>query len=296
MKTLSVVTEQDAPALIAKFQQDPGLALAYGRTNVFAIMQDRNLTSPAKQERVRRYIEAFMSLQVKLDRVAFPPSDTINEGVPGYIPDGLSDMGSDSRVDAGRTREKIRINKERIFAQAKQLFEEIYSLDITGKEPGAMKRYIASRVAHFVYTKMPYDSQNRDPFRWAQGKSVPVHQAMDERLAVCRHHALYTQVLLQAFGLHGQLLKCSVDFGQGSAGPHVANLVRADSAWYILDATNPDIEVGGENTFLKPIPETDIDINRKNYEWVVPHGKNGKYIYRPRNNMFYRIRDNRQPT
>ena len=51
--------------------------------------------------------------------MAFPPNPgQVKKGVPDYIPDGLSDMGSDDEVNpAARSREKIRIDKQKIFEQ-----------------------------------------------------------------------------------------------------------------------------------------------------------------------------------
>ncbi len=104
---------------------------------------------------------------------------------------------------------------------------------------------------------------------------------------------MYSQVLLQAFGLTTRLLKCDVDLA-GTKGRHVANLVRVNGEWFIVDSTNPDVDSGDINTmFLKPIGHGDIDTTRKNYTWKVPHGDPINvltFTYTSHNEMYSRIK------
>lgn len=284
----------DFAPLVTKFKDDPKEMLAFGRDNVFEIMRDRSLPLEERRERVKRYVDAFLDLQLKLDVAAFPETDKIAAGVPEYIPDGLSDMGSDSNPNPNdRIREKIRVDKEKIFEQSKELFYEVFSLDTTGLDSTEMKKYMAKRVAAYVYNSMAYDYANQDPFANARGGSVPLDEAKEKNLATCRHHAMYSQVLLQAFGLTTRLLKCDVDLA-GTKGRHVANLVRVNGEWFIVDSTNPDVDSGDINTmFLKPIGHGDIDTTRKNYTWKVPHGDPINvltFTYTSHNEMYSRIK------
>jgi hypothetical protein len=297
-RTIPSLPDRDFTSLVNKFKSDPKEMLAFGRENIFGIMRDRSLPLQERQERVKRYVDAFLALQLKLDVAAFPETDAVSTGVPEYIPDGLSDMGSDPNPDPNdRSREKIRVGKEKMFKQSKELFYEIFSLDTTGRDSTEMKKYIAKRVAAYVYNSMAYDYANQDPFASAQGGSIPLNAAMEKKLAVCRHHAMYSQVLLQAFGLTTRLLKCDVDLA-GTKGRHVANLVRVNGEWFIMDSTNPDIASGDLNTmFLKPIGSGDIDTTRKDYTWRIPRGNpKGKqlyFTYKSHNKMYSRIkRDN----
>ncbi len=286
---------QESEAL-ATFRQDPVFAIATMRNNVMAVALEQRLSPLERKQRLRRYLDAFLSTQLKLDHVAFAPNDTVQQGVPDYIPDGLSDMGSENNPE-WRTgeREKIRVNKAEIFRHARPLFEEILATDTIGWPEGAFKIWVAKRVAHFVYTEMPYDYDNESRFAQAQGHSVSLVNLEADRLAQCRHHALYTQVLLQAFGITSRLLKCDVDFDDArGVVPHVANLVRVNYQWHLLDSTNPDSKDGVGEIFMPTLSEKDIDTNHSNYQWQFRR-KNGKlWQYRSRNNMYYRIRDNRR--
>jgi transglutaminase-like putative cysteine protease len=142
---------------------------------------------------------------------------------------------------------------------------------------------------------MPYDYQKINPYP-NLGKSVLITEPFDRKLAVCRHHALYTQVLLQSFGITSRLLKCNLGVGQEKGEPHACNLVRVNGKWSILDATNPEVNKGVGEVFLTPIPGTDIDTNKYNYTWQV-QCKKGQDIrtYQSRHNMFYKYTGNNKP-
>ena len=106
------------PALTERFRQDPKDAIGTARLNLFAISKDPNLPENERAARIERYVRAYLDLQIKLDTAAFPDVDQPQRGVPAYIPEGLIDMGSDSRTDpAVRGREMLRVNKKEIFRQ-----------------------------------------------------------------------------------------------------------------------------------------------------------------------------------
>lgn len=291
--------DSEIAELVEKFRKDPKDCLAYARLNLFALQKDSKASRIEIQDRTSRYIDAFAKLQIKLDRMAFPPSKTIHKRVPKYIPDGLTDMGGDDELDPKlRGREKIRVDKRKIFEQAKKLLQEIYSMDISRlnlenpQDLAKLKKYIIERIAHFVYSEMPYDYKNMNPAPDPE-RSVGVDEFFKQRLAVCRHHALYTQVLMQMFGLTSRLLKCDLQFGSTNAGPHACNLVRINTEWHLLDVTNPDSDHGRGEIFMRPIPEKDIDLNTRTYRWELQRKQYGrKDIYTNTNNMHFRVNDN----
>jgi len=112
-------------------------------------------------------------------------------------------------------------------------------------------------------------------------------------MAVCRHQALYVQVLLQSLGLTSQLLKCNLD-----GYSHVANLLRIDNKWHVLDVTNPEKgEDGKLKVFIRQIPEIENPYKDDlEHKWQFPAKKKdgtiGSRVYQLRRNMFYRIMDN----
>ena len=266
--------------LVKNFRRDQKDILACLRKNMSNIMADTHLNWSERVDRLERYLPDYFEFMCILDREAFPSSgNRVFYYVPTYIPDNLSDMGSDPNVVTeyrGR-REKIHIKKMEIFTQAVSLFRKIWGNRMEGKKE------IVLNVAYWVYTELPYD------YKWLGGRFSPLSIPLDAfkgpvPSAVCRHQALYTQVLNQSFGLTSRLLKCDMD-----GEPHASNLVRLDHQWHLLDVTNPILINGNPQICLLPIPERDIDLNKNTYVWRVIHD-NGTRIYTSRKNMFFRIK------
>lgn len=290
--------ENDLKMLTRKFQSDPKTCLAFARENLLAISTDKRMSQQEKLDRIKRYVDSCLDLIIKLDTAAFPSSQEIKSGVPEYIPDGLVDMGSDSTPDAAkRSREKIVVDKRKIYSQSKELFYDIFSRDLKRLNNDQLKNYFILRIASYVHEKMPYDYENRI----LEGNSIPLDRIYDKKLSQCRHHALYAQVLMQTLGLTSRLMKCDVKFSSDSSfGPHGANLIRNNYDWYLLDVTNPDrkkdpADPGGigmtYEIFLKKLNEKSIDLNSRKYAWDFKRNNGSIYSYRTRNNMYYYIKD-----
>lgn len=128
------------------------------------------------------------------------------------------------------------------------------------------------------------------------GHSVALSTTGEHKLMVCRHHALVTQTLLQAFGIESRLMKSNVTFDQKkepALEPHANNLVRIGNKWYLLDATAPEpLPNGKSKVFMKDIPERSVNLNAQTYMWRLQETDGSTRIYRSRSNMNYRIRDN----
>jgi len=281
-KTLNkLLKPEEFPAVLAQYKKDPTSFSAFCRFNIFNLQKDKQLSPEEKRERLERYIDNYFTLICKIDAEAYKHNTTnIYNYVPTYLPDGLSDMGSDHNTsDSQRTgREKISIEKRKILEQARDLFIKIFEEGISKKKD------IVIEVANWVHKNLPYDHKNRAD-QLGRG-SIRIHKLHDapEAIAVCRHHAIYTQVLNQTLGITSRLLKCNLD-GQA----HSCNLVRIDNVWYLLDVTNHIKITGKEYICLVPIEEKEIDLNTNEYHWEVASGKRTR-TYDSRNNMYFRIK------
>lgn len=283
---------KDDEAVIAAFRQSPKDFLADCRANLMRMGKDQNLQPARREKRQHRYIDNYLDMIVKLDRAAFQPSSVVQKGIPEYIPDGLSDMGSSEETDPDlRSREKIRVDKKQIFDQTRSLFYKLLSLDPDASST-SVKTEMVQEVARYVNEQMHYDYKGeavQDP-----DMSVNLGHFMKKQLAVCRHHALVTQVLLQSLGLTSRLMKSNVSFDGDRAGAHANNLVRINNRWFLLDSTNPEhSRTSGETVFLKPVPQLHIDLNANKYKWEFQTGSHTR-TYTSRSNMNYRIRDNQK--
>lgn len=290
-RVVQSLSDSDWPALVNKFRSDPKDAIATARLNIFSIQQDTKLPEPDRTARIERYVRAFLDLQTKLDIAAFPNFDTPQRGVPVYIPHGLIDMGSDPSQDPKlRSREMLRVDKPRVFAQTTMNFVRYFSTPNEDSSGDAAKLTAIKGVAALVYNAMPYDASSAAAYAAAK-EVVGVHEAFTERLALCRHHALYTQVMLQALGITSRVFKCDVDTGKGTFEPHAANLVRINGKWHILDATNPDSKQGVGEIFMIPMNETSVDPGALNGRvWSSQRNDGRTWKYRSRDDMYYTIR------
>ncbi len=277
-------------ALAEKYRKDPKHCLAHVRQNLHAIAGDARLSPTDRRERLERYLDAAFSLMITLDHVAFPPDPegVVRSGVPTYVPDGLSDMGRDPKLDRFRgDRERIRVDKPAIFRQCRAILLSIL-------EKQCSKREAVERVARFVYERVRYDTNDDHNLgARANGATVLLADIIAAAEGVCRHQALVAQTLLQALGITCRLMKCRMD-----GVPHSCNLVRIDGSWYIFDSTNPfrNADRSFMQACLLPIPQRDVDTQAQNYRWEYPGPDERTGMKRPTlrtyestNEMFSRI-------
>lgn len=279
-------------ALQAAFRIDPKTCQAFARDNLQKIITDTRSGGDLKKNRLERYLEEYFDLIVKLDNVNYPPKpNVIGRGIPEYIPDGLTDMGSNPSLDNNlRTRERLKVNKKVTYRQNLDFFKRVFSRPTPKEDMFVM-------LAEYEYDTMPYDHQ--DLAFPDYGGTVMIHQYRKVGLAQCRHHAFETQVLAQALGLTSRLAKVDMYVGYGNSAPlrylgrHAINLGRVDHQWYVIDVTNPDHKPYGRVVFMKPIDEWDIDLNANTYDWQFPTGR-GSVRYQTHHTMYYRITANRK--
>ena len=294
------IGDEELESLRKQFEKDPKTPQAIARNNLIAIARDKRLGESERRQRLERYLLAYTDLIVKLDKSIFPETPdgaAPQEGVPEYLPDGLSDMGSDPSIDPRyRSREKIRIMKKEITSEMMpELLDMLMKLGESelypekGDHNERIKQYIVTYISSVVRNKLKYDFKGEAKI--PKGGSVRADEIFKGGLGVCRHHAIYGQVLFQMMGITSRLLKCDVDFGD-TKGPHGSGIVRINHKLYLIDITNPEKVPSKEQAtvFLKPIPDKDISAIPDGREWKF-NPKDGKARkYKKRSNMYFRIR------
>lgn len=294
------VRPEELEAFLQNFLDNPKQALAAIRINLINIVKDKSIPLEQRKDRLERYLRAFLEIIPKLDQYTFPSGDDseVLEGVPTYIPDGLSDMGSDNNLNAeGRSREKIRVDKKRSFQKIfDSLFDALWQLGNMDIDPSSSsaKIFLAKHVMAAVYHDMQYD--HGDKAILPRDRSIRVDEFVkaESPVSVCRHIAMETQIRFQALGLESRLLKCMMN-----GEPHVANLLRVNGQWYLVDSTNPELDPNNPDVgkvYARPIELTDEPNQTWNLDRYtkVSNGKlvNKPVIYTSRNNMYYRILSN----
>jgi hypothetical protein len=276
-KTIS--STSDYNALISRFKSDPYVLLE----SMARAMRVIGSTSP---QMVSKYIDDFFQFQLILDSEVFSSSgSSVFRGILNYIPDNFSDLGSDNNLDpSARDREKIRVDKRKIFSQSKELFVKLFSM-------GESKLInVINEIAFFVNKNLAYDRINFG--NNLGGFSIPLHFGFGKSVSVCRHQALYAAVLLQAVGIPVRLLKCKMvwnENGKQKSGSHVANLVMYNGIWCLLDVTNYSRTNGVTHMRFASTGHAHVDLNTKVFSFIV-ESDGAKIEYVTRNNSYYRIR------
>ncbi len=287
IKTLkkTLQSEKENGDLLATFRQDPKDTLAYCRQALQQIANDTKLPQALRFDRTKRYVKQYLDLILKLDADWFSHSaTTVHKGIPDYVPDWFVDMWADKRLDTDdrHGREKIIVNKRIMFQDASSVLYDILM------HPSLSKKNIVDKLYYYI-AKKPYSHSVANRWLWAW--SIRLHDIDNNDEMVCRHKALLFQVLAQACGITSKLLKCHVQFRNNNPWAHVANLIRVEHKWYLVDVTNAINWLDWNMRYaITPIPEKDIDLNKQNYQWTVDKNIIIPRKYTSRNNMYYQVR------
>lgn len=240
--------------LVDEFRQDPKEALAWARESLLSIQDDARLTAGERERRLGRYLDAYLSLTLKLDHAAFPPTvaGEVRQGVPGYIPDGFADLGRERTLDAAlRDREMISVDKRTMFERYRPVLKAIFTRDYSEFSSNAKKQDMFRTLAQAVYFQIPHTGVDKP----LGGGKVNLGTLPE---GVCRHQALTFQVLAQAVGLTSRMLKNELTFNGKYLGNHASNMIRINHRWFAFDVTNPDYVVeNGKNVWRPGVVRAD---------------------------------------
>ncbi len=229
-------------------------------------LKNKRIPHEQKAELFPAYLDLLLTSTLQYDQRNFPPSDKIYRGTPPYLPDQYHYMGPDPEVDPKKRRgEMIIIDKRKILGGSHHLFWQIFH---EGEISTRRKvEIIADDIDWTIFSER------------ANGETscsgvVGLHDYIGiSKTAQCRHLALYAQIMFQTMGIESQYVPADIiceDTGQ-TAG-HACNLVRIDNGWFLLSANRPSrlrtSDVPASNRILlSPIPEQEIEINKRTYTW-----------------------------
>ncbi|HVW22878.1 MAG TPA: EDR1-related protein [Candidatus Saccharimonadales bacterium] len=240
------LNQEQYDMLVENFGKDPKESLAWARESLLAIASDERLTPQEREEHLDSHLDAYLSLTLKLDHDAFPPTKDgeVGEGVVDYVPDGFSDMGRQKSLDPSkRDREMLHVDKKALFDLYRPTLKALFSKDYSGLSSEQKKKAMMSFLAKSVYFDLL--RTNGEAAKNMGGGTVELANVSE---GVCRHQALAFQVLAQAAGLKTGIIKSDAQFGDRNPEPHSSNIVRVDGKWFLLDVTNPDgVDLENEN-------------------------------------------------
>lgn len=237
------------------------------------------------QDDLEEYLKVGIALNILLDRLVYPSqksSDPALEGWPPqkYFPDGFSFLSYNKDTDRSHTHpsgEKIRVDKQGLIdaipqaeflSFVKKLITLVQSLPKSDTGVPIINdidnlKMIYQHISDFI--QFAYTAKStKESIKPLSTQSVLLNEYLKNPTeAVCRHKELLAQVLLQMFGLPGEVIDCHLYIRDGLRGNHLATLLRTEKSKYLIDFTNPDNDTN-KTVFVERIKddvEPDRDIN-----------------------------------
>lgn len=246
MDKCDALTPAEQHQLVEIFLRDPKDVLAVGRQNLISIMRDERLKQAERVDRLARYLQEFVDLNVVLDNLAFPPDQVVHSGVPEYIRDQLRDLGRDPEPDPRKRtgREIMAVDKKNLYkdetlrAFLMDLYTRIGQTQLAA-DSTKVKQAVVMEIAKFVHTILPYDHRRLGYHDEQHFRSIHADEVVRQRLGVCRHHAFITQQIYQLMGMTSRLIKCNYWHDGRNLGAHGCNAFRINGNWHLQDVTNP---------------------------------------------------------
>jgi hypothetical protein len=188
------------------------------------------ISEPARKE---RYVRAAVDLEILMDRQSRTgPTDRVYQGIPGYLMNGYTDMGSVSSVTERNGREKIKVDKEhvrgRLVACKRRRVTTGAVEDLLAQYYGAVRRDIKFNERGVDKLLQEYGDQ-----------SIALSKYLDMGLGVCRHLSIFYQLYLQEAGIESRLVKGDLKFYVFS-GRHAWNLAQVGKRVALVDVTHPN--------------------------------------------------------
>jgi hypothetical protein len=182
--------------------------------------------------RIGRYLEAAVDLEALMDRgtLGAPPGRVLS-GIPDYIMDGYTDMGSNASPTVRRGREKIRVDKERL----KPWLVRSRWHALAQPAPAELLATFYDAVRRSVRYDEPRVRGLSDD--WAE-TSVNLSLFLDDGIGLCRHMSLLYQLCLQEAAIPARVVKGSLRV-YGIEGRHAWNLAWVGGRVALVDVTLP---------------------------------------------------------
>jgi hypothetical protein len=229
----------------------------------------RLIQEPLRRE---RYVRAAVELEILMDQQIWSNGDgRVYRGIPSYLMNGYTDMGTmpSSTVRAGR--EKIKVDKKEIFERLVQCKREAIALEAAGMETLA-------RFYEVVRGDIEFDEQGVESMSREYGnESIVLSEYLDKGMGVCRHLSIFYQLYLQEAGIDSQVVKGNLRFYVFS-GRHAWNIIQIEDQVALVDVTHPNVS---HPFILLGGPETEVYERAKEYDRT--------YVATPDENNFYKI-------
>jgi hypothetical protein len=214
----------------------------------------RKITEPGRRD---RYIRAAVELEILMDQQNWANGDgKVYQGIPSYLMNGYTDMGTLPSPTERAGREKIKVDKKRM----KSRLVQCKRVDLDRKDPSV------ETLALFYETvrkDIEFDERGVEKLSREFGnESIVLSEYLNKGMGVCRHLSIFYQLYLQEVGIESRVVKGNLRF-YIFTGRHAWNLVKLGDRTVLADVTHPDVN----NPFLLTgSDEEDVYERAKEYD------------------------------
>ena len=191
------------------------------------------IDEPGRRE---RYIRAAVDLEILMDHQNWSDEDgKIYCGIPTYLMNGYTDMGTMPSPTERNGREKIKVDK----IQMKSLLVQCKREGLATSQPGVE---LLEHLYEVVRRDIEFNEKGVERLSREYGnESIVLSEYLDQGMGVCRHLSIFFQLYLQEVGIHSRVVKGNLRFYVFS-GRHAWNVVQLGDQFVLVDVTHPDVQ------------------------------------------------------
>jgi hypothetical protein len=233
---------------------------------------NRSIRQIPESTRRERYVRAAVELEILMDQQNWANGDgKVYQGIPSYLMNGYTDMGTLPSPTERTGREKIKVDK-------KKMKDRLIVCKRRGLDEKELGMETLTRFYEAVRKDIEFDEHGVEKLSREYGnESIVLSEYLDKRMGVCRHLSIFYQLYLQEVGIESRVVKGNLRF-YIFTGRHAWNIVDLDDHVALADVTHPNVN----NPFIL-VGSDEEDVYRRAQEF------DRSYVATPDEQNYYKI-------
>jgi hypothetical protein len=192
----------------------------------------RNIAEPDRRD---RYLRAAVELEILMDRQNWTNGDGhVYQGIPSYLMNGYTDMGTLPSPTERSGREKIKVDKKKMEHRLVQCKKR--GLDSNEPDMETLALFYEA-----VRKDIAFDEKGVERLSKEYGnESIVLSEYLRKGMGVCRHLSIFYQLYLQEAGIESRVVKGNLRF-YVFVGRHAWNIVKLGDKVALADVAHPDV-------------------------------------------------------
>ncbi|MFQ5790399.1 MAG: hypothetical protein ACE5JI_07980, partial [Acidobacteriota bacterium] len=181
---------------------------------------NRAIARISEPSRKGRYVRAAVDLEILMDQETWTDGDgKVYRGIPSYLPNGYTDMGTMPSPTERNGREKIKVDKTKMVDR----LAECKRRGVMAGQPGeALLAWYYEAVRRDIeFDELGVEKLSRE----FGDESIVLSEYLDKGMGVCRHLSIFYQLYLQEAGIASRVVKGDLRFYVLS-GRHAWNVAK----------------------------------------------------------------------